>query len=280
MCRTASFVEKCQRASEGTTNRVRLQENKFLALEIPLPPLAEQQRVVARIEELAAQIHEARTLRRQAAEEAEALIASARSRFFSVNDECPGLAEVCRDVTDGTHDTPRYVDEGIPFLTGKDISPLGLNFDDARFISEEDHRRFSQHCPVEIGDVLLTLIGTIDKVAIVDTDRPFSIKNVGLLKPDKGRLDSRYLFNYLQSSPFQEQAVSYAKRTAQAFVGLKKLRIVKIPVPPLPEQCRIVAELDALQAEVDALKRLQAETSAELDALIPSILDRAFNGSL
>jgi restriction endonuclease S subunit len=59
MCRTASFVEECKRASEGTTNRVRLQEDKFLAREIPLPPLAEQRRVVARIEELAAQIHEA-----------------------------------------------------------------------------------------------------------------------------------------------------------------------------------------------------------------------------
>jgi type I restriction enzyme S subunit len=64
MCRTESFVEECKRASEGTTNRVRLQEDKFLAREIPLPPLAEQRRVVARIEELAAQIHEVRALRR------------------------------------------------------------------------------------------------------------------------------------------------------------------------------------------------------------------------
>jgi len=58
------------------------------------------------------------------------------------------------------------------------------------------------------------------------------------------------------------------------------LKNVLMPVPPLCEQLRIVAELDALQAEVDALKRLQAETAAELDALIPSILDRAFKGEL
>jgi type I restriction enzyme S subunit len=76
MCRTASFVEQCQRVSEGTTNRVRLQEDKFLTREIPLPPLAEQRRVVARIEQLAAQIHEARALRQQAAEEVEALCRS------------------------------------------------------------------------------------------------------------------------------------------------------------------------------------------------------------
>ena len=276
-----AFTETVRSSAVGVViEKMVFSRDQWLTKSVRLPPLAEQRRVVARIEELVAQINEARALRPRAADQSERLIASARSRFFPVTDECPGLAEVCRDVTDGTHDTPQYVEEGIPFLTGRDISPAGLNFDGARFISEEDHKRFSQHCPVEVGDVLLTLIGTIDKVAIVDTDRPFSIKNVGLLKPNKRRLDSRYLFNFLRSSPFQEQAVSYAKSTAQAFVGLKKLRIVKIPVPPLLEQRRIVVELDALQAEVDALKRLQAETAAELDALLPSILDKAFKGEL
>jgi type I restriction enzyme, S subunit len=82
------FVELCQRASEGTTNRVRLQEERFLALEIPLPPLSEQRRIVARIEEFTAQIHEAQVLRQQAAEEADALVHSAaRSRLSSLNIE-------------------------------------------------------------------------------------------------------------------------------------------------------------------------------------------------
>jgi type I restriction enzyme, S subunit len=61
---------------------------------------------------------------------------------------------------------------------------------------------------------------------------------------------------------------------------LREIRALPVLLPPLPEQRRIVMELDALQAEVDALKRLQAETAAELDALLPSILDRAFRGEL
>ena len=65
MCKTESFVEECKRASEGTTNRVRLQEKSFLAREIPLPPLTEQWRIVARIDALATQLKESRTLRAQ-----------------------------------------------------------------------------------------------------------------------------------------------------------------------------------------------------------------------
>lgn len=63
-------------------------------------------------------------------------------------------------------------------------------------------------------------------------------------------------------------------------LNLNDLRRVPVPVPPLPDQRRIVAELDALQAEVDALKRLQAESRLCLEQLLPAILDRAFKGEL
>jgi type I restriction enzyme S subunit len=82
LSRTRAFVDLCLRASEGTTNRVRLQEDRFLALEIPLPPLADQRRVVARIAELASQVQEARILRQQATDEAEALVMAHSAELF------------------------------------------------------------------------------------------------------------------------------------------------------------------------------------------------------
>jgi type I restriction enzyme S subunit len=274
----AAVNENCSGSTPLTRNRFK--EEFFLALQIPLPPISEQRRVVARIDKIFALISEAKHLRAQTVTDAETLLASARAAFFKTIPKDPTLKEACADVTDGTHDTPIYINEGIPFLTGKDISPLGLNFVGVRYISQKDHERFSKHCPIERGDVLLTLIGTTDKVAIVNTDRPFSIKNVGLLKPNNTMLDSRYLFHFLQSTAFKEQAISYAKRTVQEFVGLKKLRTAKIPLPPLAEQRRIVGKLDALEAEVYRLKCLQAETANELNALLPSIFDRAFRGEL
>ena len=82
LCQTREFVELCQRASEGTTNRVRLQEGRFLALEIPLPPLVEQRRIVANIDQLAAKIAEARPLRQQISEETEALARAKKRVLF------------------------------------------------------------------------------------------------------------------------------------------------------------------------------------------------------
>lgn len=79
LSKTPSFVELCKRVSEGATNRVRLQETRFLNLEIPVPPLAEQRRIVVRIEDLSAKIAEARSLRELAVAEAEALLMASRS---------------------------------------------------------------------------------------------------------------------------------------------------------------------------------------------------------
>ena len=70
------------------------------------------------------------------------------------------------------------------------------------------------------------------------------------------------------------------KGTSYVGLNLKDVRELHIPIPPLPEQRRMVAELDAIQEQVDSLKRLQSETAAELDALLPAILDRAFKGEL
>ena len=78
----------------------------------------------------------------------------------------------------------------------------------------------------------------------------------------------------------EKQLVAGAPRATLPIINQARIGAFKISIPPLSEQKRIVAELEALQAEVDALKRLQAETAAELDAMLPAILDRAFKGDL
>jgi type I restriction enzyme, S subunit len=101
------------------------------------------------------------------------------------------------------------------------------------------------------------------------------------IRPEQQRVSREFLNSFL-NSPAGQDAVQAQSRTSSGLrsLSLGRIKGITVPVPPLPEQRRIVAELAALQAEVDALKNFQAETATELDALLPAILDRAFKGEL
>src|SRR5207248_3120872 len=107
MSKTHDFVDLCKSASEGTTNRVRVKEERFLSAEISLPSLEEQHRIVARVEELAVRVEEARGLRREAGKEVKLLISSTLAKFITdkVSRTCK-LEDVCLQITDGEHATP------------------------------------------------------------------------------------------------------------------------------------------------------------------------------
>jgi type I restriction enzyme, S subunit len=285
LTKTRDFVELCQRASEGTTNRVRLQEDRFLALQIPLPPLAEQRRIMARIEDLAAKIDEARNLRRQAVEEGEALSLAGveeyyqrlRNRFGATS-----LAEVSDSITDGDHNTPTFTDQGARFIFVGNVSSGRLHFEGCKHVAESYFRTLKAQRLPEQGDILYSAVGaTLGVPALVDCDEPFCFqRHVAILKPNRAALNSQFLWHMLRSRTVFEKAWSSTTGSAQPTVPLWAIRALTIPLPPIAEQRRIVTELDALQAQVDELKRRQSETAAELSALSPSILDRAFRGEL
>jgi type I restriction enzyme S subunit len=255
----------------------------------PLPErFQEQRRIVARIEELAAKINEARGLRQKAAEEAEALIgAELRAKFLTFAKVYPikALEELTSHIIDGPHVTPHYLPNeftGIPFVTVKNMVTGKLIFESLNYISEEDHRQFTARCKPEYGDVLYSKDGaTRGRPCFVDTKKEFSFfVSVALIKPLRDRLDGRYLVHLLNSSWIKDLVVNRSRGDMIPHIVLREIRAFPIPLPALSEQHRIVNELDSLQSKVASLKRFQAETGAELNALLPSILDKAFNGAL
>jgi type I restriction enzyme, S subunit len=284
LCRTGGFVELCFRASEGTTNRVRLKEARLLALEIPLPPLAEQRRVVARLEERAVQIHEARALRHQAGEEAEALLtASRRATISHYGSETATLDSACEAIIDNLHSNPRLSETGIPCIRSPDVGYGTLDLDSAQRTDEEEFKRRTVRGEPKADDIVLVREGGgTGKCALVQRGQKFSLgQRVMILRPNRDRILPRFFLHLLLSPQIQEQQIApLSKGSASPHLNIGSLRRFGLVLPRLAEQRRIVAELDALQAEVAALKRLQAETAAELDALLPSILDRAFKGEL
>jgi len=264
--------------------KTELKAKRLLPIPIPLPPLPEQQRIVARIEELAAQINEAHALRQQAEEEAKFLMTQVAAKAYDDITKIwrpRRLDDLCRRITDGTHLTPRYVENGVPFLSVKDITSGRISFDNVKYITPEEHAQLTIRCKPVFGDVLLTKVGTTGFAKAIDVEREFSIfVSLALLKLKRELLDPRFAECMLNSARLREYSAEGTRGVGNKNLVLKFIREFPMPSPPLPEQLRIVAELDALQTEVDTLKHLQSETAAELDALLPSILDRAFKGEL
>jgi type I restriction enzyme, S subunit len=285
MSKTASFVELCKRASEGTTNRVRLSEDRFKSLEIPLPPLDEQRRIVARIEELATKVEESRALRLAASSEAEAFARSATDNIYRQLERQTGASRLelaCTSITDGDHQTPAFSDAGVKFIFVGNVSKGQLHFNGVKFVTPEYFQRLSASRVPRRGDILYSAVGaTLGIPAVVDVDEAFCFqRHVAILKPDHSKALPRFLWHMLRSTTVFDKAWASTTGSAQPTIPLRAIRELPIPLPPMDRQMAIVAELDVLQARVDGVRALQAETADELGAMLPAILDKAFKGEL
>ena len=132
------------------------------------------------------------------------------------------------------------------------------------------------HDLFEDPKIVIGRVGARCGCVFVTEPKAWVTDNALYLTQTSHKLCTQYLVHALTNLDLRQQA----NQAAQPVVSQKKINPMRIPVPPLPEQRRIVAELDVLQTKADALKRLQAETAVELDALLPAILDRAFKGEL
>lgn len=156
------------------------------------------------------------------------------------------LGTLCRLVTDGTHDSPKLLSDGVPFIKGKHISSGRIDFSNCDYISVADHQKAIQRSKPQRGDTLFSNIGSVGDTAFVDADREFSIKNVALFKPDPRRVDPRYLFYLLNSPVVQGELVGRRSGSAQPFISLGTLRehVVRYH-PDLDTQRRIAGILSA-----------------------------------
>ncbi|TNI71517.1 restriction endonuclease subunit S [Aeromonas veronii] len=175
------------------------------------------------------------------------------------------------DVRDGTHDTPRYCEQGYPLITSKNISSGVLDFSDVKYISEDDHKKISERSAVEKNDILFAMIGSIGNPVLVNTKREFSIKNVALFKYYLSELSSpSFLLLFLQFAEniFRKEASG----AVQSFVSLGNIRSFVMALPPLHEQFRIVAKVDELMALCDQLEQQSETQLAAHQTLVEALL--------
>ena len=251
-------------------------------IQISLPPLTEQQRIVGLLDEAFGGLATAKANAEKNLQNARALFESHLQSVFTQR----GLGWVettlgeAYDVRDGTHDSPKYHATGYPLITSKNLKREGLSFDDVRLISDQDYTKINERSAVHKGDVLFAMIGTIGNPTLVEVEEPnFAIKNVALFKNPKGQ-SGAFLKHYLDSGMVISKMMKEAKGTTQKFVGLGYLRGFPINLPPLATQLKLVEELDELAEETQRLARLYERKCAALEALKKSLLHQAFTGAL
>lgn len=286
LTKSQTFWQKCDNLSHGTSGKNRIRPELFLTIEIPLPSLEEQQRIVARIEELAAKIEEARGLQKEAVEEAESLLESAINLTFERMNSVERKPLVSLTSKIGSGSTPAggrsaYPSSGIPFIRSLNVRMRQFTWEGIAFIDQATHESM-RGTQVKPNDVLLNITGaSIGRVACAPSDLIEANVNqhVAIIRPLE-LLDARYLVYWLSQPNVQDFINNEQKGATRQGFTKAQIEAFNIPLPPQPEQQRIVAYLDDLQAKVDMLKRKQAEVSAQLDAMLPSILDKAFKGEL
>jgi len=282
--RTPGFRD--QVAARGSTNYAAIRPHHVLQYRIPLPSLPEQQRIVARIEELAAKINAARALRERSTRDIQALLASRLNSIFAdfSHSIARPLGEVAEIVGGGT----------LPDTTVAEVGPediLLVKVSDMNRAGNEVYLRKAGNA-LQVNSSLLKGFRVVPPNSIVFPKRGGAIATnkkrmlvrpaildpnlMGVFVKDELQVSPHFLFKWFS----QLDLASMQDGTSVPQINRIDLVPLCIPVPPLPEQRRIVAELDALQVRVDALRKLQAGTAAELDALLPSVLDKAFRGNL
>ncbi|MCR2058604.1 restriction endonuclease subunit S [Campylobacter lari] len=272
----------------------KLNQQKLKQIEISLPPLQEQERIVGILDESFAKIDESIKILEQDLLNLDELMQSALQKAFNpLKDntkenyklpqgwEWKSLGEICF-ITDGTHKTPNYIKTGIPFLSVKNISKGFFDLSDIKYISLEEHNKLIKRAKPEFGDILICRIGTLGKAIKISLDFEFSIfVSLGLLKP-KIKIISDYLVYFLNSY-FIEGWIDNNKvggGTHTAKLNLNILEKCPIALPSLKEQEQIASHLDELSSHVKNLKQNYQAQIKNLQELKKSLLDKAFQGRL
>jgi type I restriction enzyme, S subunit len=178
------------------------------------------------------------------------------------------IEDVTEFVLDGTHGSPIRTEAGIPVLSAQNVRDGALDYTTDRHTSPAEYQAFTRRLPLATGDVLLTIVGTIGRCAVLEDVRPLVFqRSVAVLRPREGCLHSRFMYHVIQSQRFQAQLSSASNQSSQAGVYLGKLKKLRIPLPPLPEQRRIAEILDT----ADALRAKRRAALARVDTLTQSI---------
>ena len=265
---------------------------------LPVPPLAEQQRIVDRIESLFAKLDEAKEKAQVVVDSFETRKAAILHKAFTGEltakwreEHGVGMEswrtisfkDVCKKITDGTHHSPINTENGeYMYITAKNIKENGIDLTNITFVSKDVHEEIYSRCDVQYGDVLYIKDGATTGIATVNTiDKPFSLlSSVAVLRPDKKQILAEYMAYNLNSSKTKTMMISSMSGNAITRLTLSKIKAASITICSLDEQEEIVRLIDHLLGKEQQTKEAAEIVLDQIELMKKSILARAFRGEL
>ena len=276
---TENFIEQMESLQKGASYPA-VTDGYVRAQEIPVPPLAEQQRIVGVLDEAFEGLATAKANAEKNLQNARALFESHLQSVFTQRGprwvEKP-LGEIA-DLLDCLHKTPTYAESGFPMVRVTDINPGFLDLSKTRKVDEQTFIAFSKGRTPRVGDIVFSRVGSCGVSALVNSDEPFCLgQNTVFILP---KMNLMLLYHFLNSPNAKEQFEGFIDGTTQPTISMKSIRQVAVPIAPPAEHSRLVASLDSMREETQPLARLYERKYAALEALKKPLLHQAFTGAL
>lgn len=293
------FHQKFMKTISGVGGSLtRANPNQTANFDFPLPPLAEQERIVAKIEELFSELDKGietlKTAQQQLKVYRQAVLKYAFEGKLTNPDVKEGelpegwakatFQDVSTKIGDIDHKMPSKVENGVfPYLSTGDITDENkLDFDRCKLISKDDFLRLSKKIKPQKGDIIFPRYGTIGRNVLVQTEIDFLVSySCAIIKPDNSKIDSNYFYHYTLSSLTNKEIKKHIVQTTQANVGIASIKSFLITFPEsIYEQKKVVQEIESRLSVCDKIEESIVQGLQQAEALRQSILKKAFEGKL
>lgn len=274
------FIDKL---SDGVNiNNLKFDDlNEF---QVPIPPLPEQQRIVEILDEAFEGIDAVKANTKRNLQNARALFESYLQSVFTQRGEGwveKHLKDVCEKITDGTHQTPTYYNDGFIFLSSKNVTSGKIDWSNIKYIDIRQHTEMQKRVSPRLNDILLAKNGTTGVAALVDRDVTFDIYVSLALLRARDEILPQLLLHFVNSPVAKSQFNKRLKGIGVPNLHLEEIREVAISFPrSMIDQKTIAIEIDNLRIETQRLESIYQKKLDALEELKKSLLHQAFTGEL
>ena len=227
------FRQQIVKITKKSVNQASFAVNDLKRIKMYLPEMESQNNIVRKLDIISKLID----MHNEILNKYDLLIKARFIEMFRDEKHRMLMSEVCSIITDGTHQPPKFKREGIPFIFVSNIAEDRLTYNAEKFIDQETYDELIKRTPIEIGDVLLSTVGSYGHPAVVKSGKKFLFqRHIAYLKPRREIVDSEFLHGAILSSDVQEQIEKAVKGIAQKTLNLSEIKKMVIPVPTIDRQ--------------------------------------------